>query len=51
MLAELHSRDNDGRWTQHYFTEPEEVIDLSRFELSFPLSALYERWKVESIPG
>jgi len=45
MLAELHSRDNDGRWTQHYFTEPEEVIDLQRFELSFSLSAVYARWK------
>ena len=48
MLAELHTRDNDGRWAQHYFTEPEEVIDLQRFELNFPLSAVYARWKEPS---
>ncbi len=51
MLAELHLRDNDGRWMQYYFTEPEEIIELSRFELSFPLSAVYERWKGEAMPG
>lgn len=45
MLAELHSRDNDGRWMQHYFTEPNEMIELPRFELRFPLSTVYERLK------
>ncbi len=51
MLVELHTRDSDGRWAQHYFTEPEEMIELPHFELKFPLSAIYARLKEMPLPG
>lgn len=50
MLAELHTRDSDGRWTQRYFTESDEMIELPQFELRFPLAAIYARLKEISLP-
>lgn len=46
MIAELHLRGENGRWETQYFTEPDDVIRLSRFELEFPLKAVYERLKM-----
>ncbi|MBK6933241.1 MAG: Uma2 family endonuclease [Saprospirales bacterium] len=46
MLVELHIRGEDNRWETQYFTEPGDVIRLSRFELEFPLKAVYERLKM-----
>ncbi|MCK6691278.1 MAG: Uma2 family endonuclease, partial [Thermoanaerobaculia bacterium] len=46
MLVELHIRGEDKRWETQYFTEPDDVIRLSRFELEFPLKAVYERLKM-----
>lgn len=46
MLVELHIRGEDGRWETQYFTEPDDLIRLSRFELEFPLKTVYERLKM-----
>lgn len=46
MLVELHIRGEDGRWETQYFTEPDDLIRLSRFELEFPLKTIYERLKM-----
>ena len=46
VLLELHIRDEDGRWQPpQYLTEPEEVVDLPRFDLQFPVSEVYQRLK------
>lgn len=46
MLVELPFRGEDGRWETAYFTEPDEVIRLDRFDLEFPLKVVYERLKM-----
>ena len=43
MLAELYVRGEDGRWEPHYFTEPNEVIELEKFDLKILLSDIYKR--------
>lgn len=45
MSVTLHQRGAGGQWETRYFTEPEEVIEMPRFELSFPLSSVYARLK------
>ena len=46
VLLELHIRGEDGRWQPpQYLTEPEEMIDLPRFDLQFPVSEVYQRLK------
>lgn len=47
-LVELHIRGEDNRWETQYFTEPDDVIRLSRFDLEFPVAAIYERLKMPS---
>jgi Uma2 family endonuclease len=47
MLLELHSRKEDGAWLPpQYFTEPEEEVVLSFFDLKFTVSAVYQRTKL-----
>ncbi len=46
MLVELHIRGEGNRWETQYFTEPDDMIRLSRFELEFPLKAVYMRLKM-----
>ena len=46
MLVELHIRGEENRWETQYFTEPDDMIRLSRFELEFSLKAVYERLKM-----
>ncbi|MEZ4943585.1 MAG: Uma2 family endonuclease [Saprospiraceae bacterium] len=41
MLVELYSRIEDV-WTFTFFTEPDEVLDLSRLGISLKLSEVYE---------
>lgn len=41
--AELHSRNGGGEWNTHYFTEPEDVIELKKLGLEFTLGDLYKR--------
>ena len=48
MLLELHVRGEDGRWEPpQYFTEPDEIVSLPRFELEFKVSDVYQRVKIE----
>ncbi len=46
MLVELHIRGEGNRWETQYFTEPDDMIRLSRFELEFPLKTVYMRLKM-----
>ncbi|MBI5916547.1 MAG: Uma2 family endonuclease [Bacteroidetes bacterium] len=46
MLAELHVRREDGTWEAQYFTEPTDVIELTRFDLKILLSDIYWRIKL-----
>jgi Uma2 family endonuclease len=47
MLLELHARDESGQWQPpQYFTEPEETIELPRFELTFGVAEVYQRLKI-----
>jgi len=46
MLVDLHIRGEGNRWETQYFTEPDDMIRLSRFELEFPLKAVYMRLKM-----
>ncbi len=49
MLLELHVRGEDGRWEPpQYFTEPDEMVTLPRFELEFKVSDVYQRVKINS---
>lgn len=47
MLVELHTRTEDGRWEMHYFTEPEDVVQLPRLGVEFSVADVYERVKLE----
>jgi Uma2 family endonuclease len=47
MWAELHLKNDDGRWETQYFTEPAEVIEMKRFELKILMSDIYKRIKTE----
>ena len=48
MLLELHVRDENGQWMPpQYLTEPEESVELSRFDLKFSVSEVYQRLKME----
>lgn len=49
MLVELHTRSDDGNWWTQYFTEPEDEVALSRFDLSIRLADVYERVKLPGI--
>ncbi|GAB2790674.1 Uma2 family endonuclease [Rhabdobacter roseus] len=41
--VELYGRtDEPNAWTYHVYDQPEQVVELSRLDYSFPLSALYE---------
>ena len=46
ILVELHARNSDGRWEQHYFTEPGDIIVLPKFDVEFTVAAVYERVKL-----
>jgi Uma2 family endonuclease len=47
MWAELHLKNEDERWETQYFTEPDDTIELKRFDIKFSLSDVYHRIKME----
>jgi len=48
MLLELHVRGEDGRWEPpQYFTEPDDVVSLPRFGLTFKVLDVYQRVKID----
>lgn len=43
MWAELHSKNEQGRWETRFFTEPDDRIELERFDRTILLKDVYER--------
>jgi len=49
MLLELHVRGEDGRWEPpQYFTEPDDMVSMPRFEVTFKVVDVYQRVKIEA---
>ncbi|MBX2929531.1 MAG: hypothetical protein KF852_16995 [Saprospiraceae bacterium] len=43
MWAERHSKNEQDRWETRFFTEPDDRIELERFDLTILLKDVYER--------
>jgi Uma2 family endonuclease len=46
IWIELHIKLDDGNWTTRYFTEPEDILELERFDLKLSIAAIYKQAKV-----
>jgi Uma2 family endonuclease len=48
MLLELHARSENGQWLPpQYLTEPDEKVELPRFDLAFAVADVYQRLKID----
>ncbi len=48
MLLELHTKGENGQWQPpQYLTEPDELVVLSRFDLTFRVAEVYQRLNME----
>lgn len=45
MMAELHSKREDGSWETQYFTEPTDVVELVRLGVKVTMGEVY--WQVK----
>ncbi len=43
MNVEVHRRQPNGGWITYYFTQKDEVVDLTSVELSIPITEIYRR--------
>lgn len=48
MLLELHAKGENGQWQPpQYLTEPDELVELTRFDLTFRVAEVYQRLNME----
>jgi hypothetical protein len=49
MLLELHAKGENGQWQPpQYLTEPDELVELSRFDLTFRVAEVCQRLNMEA---
>ncbi len=46
MWVVLHTKGQSGNWETKYLTEPEDIVELTEFDIKISLASIYNRIKL-----